>query len=439
MIATAPRTGSSLLAEALTATRRVGAPDEFFDVHPRNEMQWIGRFNIPEGASYIDHVEAATRTQNGVFGFKLHWHQMPALANRLVQARSDAASLTGRPVFDLIQHRFPDMRFILLGRRNKIAQAISYFRASDTNVWRLWNDNRPPQSPAKKPEYNRAGIERHLRMVLNMDAGWRRFFADHEISPLVLTYEDFVQSYAQTVQSVLSFLGLRTDDLVLPPPALRRLADTESEEWERRFRAEQAPVPVRLPAAVPEPETKPVSRVKPTDGPLPLIGYDVGSPMKTTVVPGGPTRAWMNATPNRFAYRCLPMVIANQWGWMIETSHRVEAVWDGSHQPAGLVVTSDAGDKCIAASHFGSGVLTFHVAHLFRTPPGYNMHVRGPANMPKDGICALEGIVETDWMEATFTMNWKLTRPNHPVVFEAGEPIAMISPVRRNELERFVP
>jgi hypothetical protein len=30
-------------------------------------------------------------------------------------------------------------------------------------------------------------------------------------------------------------------------------------------------------------------------------------------------------------------------------------------------------------------------------------------------ISPLDGIVETDWLEATFTMNWKLTRPNHTV------------------------
>jgi hypothetical protein len=155
--------------------------------------------------------------------------------------------------------------------------------------------------------------------------------------------------------------------------------------------------------------------------------------------PGGPTRAWMDATPRRFAYRCLPMIIANQWGWLIETRHRVEAVWDGSDQASGLVVTSPGGEPSPSAtSHFGCGVLTFHVGFLFRTPPGYNLHVRGPANWPKDGICALEGIIESDWTESTFTMNWKLTRPNHPVVFEAGEPIAMISPVRRCELDSSV-
>src|SRR4029077_20962628 len=56
VIATAPRTGSSLLTDALTATRQAGSPDEFFDVHPKNEQNWVNRFKIPEGASYVDHL-----------------------------------------------------------------------------------------------------------------------------------------------------------------------------------------------------------------------------------------------------------------------------------------------------------------------------------------------------------------------------------------------
>src|SRR6185312_658033 len=85
VIATAPRTGSSLLTEALAATREAGLPDEFFDVHPANEQNWVNRFKMPSGGRYIDQLQAATRTANGVFGFKLHWHQMPALSRRLLE------------------------------------------------------------------------------------------------------------------------------------------------------------------------------------------------------------------------------------------------------------------------------------------------------------------------------------------------------------------
>ena len=59
--------------------------------------------------------------------------------------------------------------------------------------------------------------------------------------------------------------------------------------------------------------------------------------------------------------------------------------------------------------------------------------------MPKDGIAPLEGIIETDWSESSFTMNWKMTRSHHEVVFEENEPIAMIAPVVRGELERYRP
>jgi hypothetical protein len=74
---------------------------------------------------------------------------------------------------------------------------------------------------------------------------------------------------------------------------------------------------------------------------------------------------------------------------------------------------------------------------LFRTPPGYNLLVRGPANRPKDAVSPLEGVVETDWASASFSMSWKITRKMMPVRFEVDEPICMIVPQRRAELEEF--
>jgi hypothetical protein len=88
---------------------------------------------------------------------------------------------------------------------------------------------------------------------------------------------------------------------------------------------------------------------------------------------------------------------------------------------------------------FGYGILTFIIPYLFTTPPGYNLLARGPANEPKDGIAPLEGVIETDWAVATFTMNWQFTRPDRTVAFESGEPVCMVVPQRRGELESFEP
>ncbi len=149
----------------------------------------------------------------------------------------------------------------------------------------------------------------------------------------------------------------------------------------------------------------------------------------------------MNSTLNRFANRCLPLLMANESGWVLLNPVGFEAVWNGEDDRAAVTVEFDGGPVRAAGveSLFGYGILTWTMPYLFRTPPGYNLLARGPANWPKDGICALEGLVETDWATATFTMNWKLTRPNHPVRFEKDEPFCMIVPQRRGELESFDP
>ncbi|HEY5985393.1 MAG TPA: DUF6065 family protein [Streptosporangiaceae bacterium] len=153
-----------------------------------------------------------------------------------------------------------------------------------------------------------------------------------------------------------------------------------------------------------------------------------------------PTRAWMADTPAGFANRCLPLLMANQAGWLVRNEATVEVRWNGGDARSSLSVQYDHDPPAYAAlSHFGCGVVTWNLPWIFRTPSGYDLLVRGPANWPKDGATPLEGLVETDWPPASFTMNWKLTRPGHAVTFADGEPICMLVPQRRTELETFTP
>lgn len=171
-----------------------------------------------------------------------------------------------------------------------------------------------------------------------------------------------------------------------------------------------------------------------------LIAYRVSQGWSQQIAPAEVARPWMSKTRCGFANRCLPLLIANQAGWVILSSHTVRATWDGGEGLDNVQVEHAGGAPPYpASSHFGHGILTWNLEYLFRTSPGYNLLVRGPANCPKDGASALEGIVETDWCSATFTVNWKLTRPGHVVTFEEGEPVAMIVPQRRGDLESFHP
>jgi hypothetical protein len=172
-----------------------------------------------------------------------------------------------------------------------------------------------------------------------------------------------------------------------------------------------------------------------------LIGFYAGLEPQAWITPAPRWRDWMNAMPERWANRCLPLLVANEAGWTLLNPARFEATWSGAPETGAVRIEFPDGrpPKPLVASLFGFGIVTWTVPYLFRTSPGYNLLARGPANWPKDGICALEGLVETDWSVATFTMNWKLTRLNHAVSFDEGEPFCMVLPQRRGELESFRP
>jgi hypothetical protein len=150
-------------------------------------------------------------------------------------------------------------------------------------------------------------------------------------------------------------------------------------------------------------------------------------------------RAWMDSSGERFAYRCLPLNIANAHGWEILCTAGFSAYWDGRPGIDAVHVDKGSSATAVATSHFGGGILTFHLPCLFRTDPGVDLFATGPINRPKDGIAALTGIIETDWSPYTFTMNWLFTRPNLVVRFEADEPFCHIFPVARGQLEAIAP
>ena len=157
--------------------------------------------------------------------------------------------------------------------------------------------------------------------------------------------------------------------------------------------------------------------------------------------PASAKRRWMEDTAERYAYRCLPLAIANAHGWEILSPVGFEARWAGGPDMESVEVKMDPGyaDHLRPVSLFGYGTLTFHIEGIFRTPPGWNLWVSGSPNSQKDGIQALGGVIETDWSPYTFTMNWRFTRPAHWVRFEENEPIAFLFPVERGRVEQFEP
>lgn len=170
-----------------------------------------------------------------------------------------------------------------------------------------------------------------------------------------------------------------------------------------------------------------------------LTCYRIG-PDAPELVPGRAERTWMDATGQRFAYRCTPLTMANSTGWELLCPTDIQASWTGGPGISDLVVENAAPGHHpgFVHSHFGHGVLSFHPGYLFRTDARWALWCRGVPNMPKDGIAALDGLVETDWLPFTFTMNWLFTRPG-TIRFSKGEPFCFILPVPHLDIETIRP
>jgi len=173
-----------------------------------------------------------------------------------------------------------------------------------------------------------------------------------------------------------------------------------------------------------------------------LIAYELTPNPGYVLEPAKPVRDWMDKAPGKTPYRCLPMVMANQGGWVIRSPAAFNVSWNGKADTSGLKVSiTDPQYKGapFVVSNFGMGIITLQFPWMFRTPPGVGLWVHGPPNEPRDNLTALEGLVETDWIETPFTMNWKIQRRNSPVYFQRGDAVCMLTPFPMDLLETVEP
>src|SRR3954466_6617189 len=138
LVCATPRSGSTLLCALLEGTKVAGRPQEFFErlAHsglprqPREYFEGVDDLEIlallaptdPGSPDPVDPIPGALAdgsTANGVFAAKLMWTHLVDLAARLGRA-PDAA---------LLHERFPAPHYVHVTREDKIAQAVSLWRA----------------------------------------------------------------------------------------------------------------------------------------------------------------------------------------------------------------------------------------------------------------------------------------------------------------------
>jgi hypothetical protein len=140
-------------------------------------------------------------------------------------------------------------------------------------------------------------------------------------------------------------------------------------------------------------------------------------------------------------YRCLPLTIGNQYGFIIKSEFDFSFLWSGEDNPESLKFffnDLEIEDKHPAIeSHFGHGIITINPPFWLRTPPGVNLMTISPPNYIIPNITNMTGVIETDNLNRSFTFNLKVQMPGIQVNIPAGTPLAAFIPIPRYYADSF--
>lgn len=241
VIASTPRTGSTLLCRSLWDTGLAAAPKEY--LNPMQIRDWevrlgasalsrsahrllvgpavglAGRVGWSEARlrAHLERVRRHRTAADGLFGLKLHAHHF------------ERWFLSGALSW---QEVLAPQRWIRIRREDRVAQAVSWARALQSGRWASHQRSLLPVI------YRRRQVERLEAEILRQEGAWSRFFDSNGIEPLELSYEELVAERDVTLRRVLAFLGVAgAETAAIPEPSLAPQADATTEDWIERHRA----------------------------------------------------------------------------------------------------------------------------------------------------------------------------------------------------------
>ena len=271
LICATPRSGSTLLCAALDDTGIAGHPEEHFEVlletgRPRQPRDYFQRSNDPEvwallddpefedvlgeyGGKYSEHpssrdpswrppdfetlVEEALKkgtTENGVLGTKIMW----AYLRDFVRLARRTPGLRRVDPCDVPASVLPNLRrFVWIHRRDTTRQAVSLWKALQSQQWRRDSDE---ELSGRGLRFSFAAVN-HLKLRIDEhNAAWQDFFEECGVEPMEVVYEELVEDYEGTVLWLLAGIGVSIpENFGVTEPKMRRQADDLSEEWVRLY------------------------------------------------------------------------------------------------------------------------------------------------------------------------------------------------------------
>jgi LPS sulfotransferase NodH len=261
LICATPRSGSTLLCEALTNTGLAGKPKEYFEAlkesglprrpaeyftgidnaeisqllgeHGQFDGEPLARVDYGEYARYLEQVIEEGTTPNGVFGAKVMWGYLDDFVWHL----HTIPQYRGLETPELLATIFPNLHYIVMLRRDKVRQAVSLWKAIQTQAWKEEDESLPKDKhPSWKLMFHFDAIEHLKQQLEGHEAQWQRYFVEIGVQPFTVVYEDLVNAYEQTAIDILHYLKVPLlEHPVFGERRMKQQADALSEQWVQQY------------------------------------------------------------------------------------------------------------------------------------------------------------------------------------------------------------
>src|SRR5271168_227750 len=219
LVLASQRCGSTLLVESLRATGSAGEPQEFFQYLPTTGMapqprQWFagvddetilrlldplepGTQDIASSVAWREHIRSSGRTPNGIWGVKLVWNQTPLLQQRAAGLPDCSGDSLRAAIRDVIGS---EPVYVHVYRPDVVSQAVSFWRAAQTQVWQGH-----PEDPDRDSQavYHSGAIAHLVKNLRAQEECWRAWFAEEDIKPIEIAYPVLWRNLTTIVARVL--------------------------------------------------------------------------------------------------------------------------------------------------------------------------------------------------------------------------------------------
>ena len=206
------RSGSSLISEHLRASPFFGGFGEPLNYKYVTEL--MHRYGDKSFPAYLQRMHNEHAPGEEIYGMKASVDQ----ALMLMRAH-------------IIPHYYRDVRWVLIERRDLVAQAISMFFAGQSKQWR--SDQAAGSNP--EPIYDFEKIRMQVQALSQRYTAMRSFCAVFGIKPYRIVYEEFSRDPLVGAQSLAAHLGVPNADIDESKVSTRVQRNDRSAEFRERF------------------------------------------------------------------------------------------------------------------------------------------------------------------------------------------------------------